>query len=351
MRFALAALALAGALAAAATAAYGGHAVRGAPPGFHPETGAVAGKGDVWILGWYRCRASKRSCLALVHSTDAGRHFTRVALPPVSVQGNVPRLEFANARLGYLVAGGRLYVTRHAGNSWHPAGPTRVLNIALAGGNVYAISGGRFERSPMSRNSWRTVPLPARVRFLVSLAARGGRVWLLGSTRHIRAGDVTLRSTDGGKTFAKSHGPCVPELGGMLVPAGGGVVWAVCPTGMMAGLSRSTDGGRTYPGLRSFHDPGGVRLPGLTNGAGIFPSSTRAAVLYAGASGPLLRTVDLGRRWARVRRTGRFEQLYWLSFATSRVGAALFTTRSHPNDASFWRTTDGGATWVSIPIR
>jgi photosystem II stability/assembly factor-like uncharacterized protein len=282
---------------------------------------------------------------------DAGRHFTRVALPPLSSQGNTPRLEFATARLGYLVADGHVYVTRDGGVSWRPSGPTRVLNIALAGGNVYAISGRRFERSPMSRNSWRTVSLPVRFRFLVSLAARRGRVWLLGSTRHIRAGDVTLRSTDGGKTFVKSHGPCIPELGGMLVPAGGGVVWAVCPTGMMAGLSLSTDEGRTYPGLRSFHDPGGLRLPGLTNGAEIFPSSTRAAVLYAGASGPLLRTADLGRRWARVRRTGRFQQLYWLSFATSRVGVALFTTRSHPDEASFWRTVDGGATWHAVPIR
>src|SRR5262249_5902112 len=148
-----------------------------------------------------------------------------------------------------------------------------------------------------------------------------------------------------------SHGPCVPELGGRLVPAGGDAVWAVCPSGMMAGLSLSTNGGRTFPRFRSFHDPGGVRLPLLTNGAQIFPSSAHAAVLYQGAQGPLLRTTDLGKRWTDVRNTARIGQVLWLEFATSRVGVALFATRSHPEQASLWRTTNGGATWNSVPIR
>jgi hypothetical protein len=87
---------------------------------------------------------------------------------------------------------------------------------------------------------------------------RGKSVWFLGSTRHIRAGDITLRSTDHGNTFKRGYGPCIPELAGQLVPAGGGVVWVVCPSGMMAGLSLSTNGGRTFPRFRSFHDPGGI---------------------------------------------------------------------------------------------
>ena len=162
---------------------------------------------------------------------------------------------------------------------------------------------------------------------------------------------MTLRSADRGATFATTRGPCIPELGGTLVPAGGGVVWAVCPSGMMAGLSLSTNGGRTFPRDSSFHDPGGLRLPLLTNGAAIVPRSTHAAVLYQGAQGPLYRTTDLGRRWTRVRHTARFGQALWLGFATSKVGAALFTTRSHENEASLWRTTDGGATWHLMPIR
>jgi len=234
-----------------------------------------------------------------------------------------------------------LYVTRDGGTSWRRSGPKHVRDVAVGGGEVYAIVRNHFERSSVARSSWHEVELPVKTRFLASIAALGRRVWLLGSTRRIRAGDVILRSADRGATLARSHGPCIPELAGRLVPAGGGVVWAVCPTGMMAGLSVSKNGGRTFPGFRSFHDPGGIRLPALTNGAAIFPSSEHAAVLYRGASGPLLRTMDLGRHWVVARRTGRFEDLFWLRFATNRVGAAVAATRSDPR-GSFWRTTDGG---------
>jgi hypothetical protein len=224
--------------------------------------------------------------------------------------------------------------------------------MAVGGGDIYApFSGTRFERTPVSGSSWHTVKLPTRFRVLVSLAAGGRKVWLMGSTRHLSSGDVTLRSTDRGTGFKKSRGPCIPELAGELVPAGDGVVWAVCPSGMMAGVTLSTNGGRTFPRYRSFHDPGGTSLPTMTNGAGIFPSSMRAAVVYPGASGPLYRTTDMGRHWISASGTGRLRQLMWAGFATSRVGVGLFTTKPHPYQASLWRTTDGGATWHSAPIR
>ena len=348
MRFAVAAVAVAAVLAigAAASARSGVH---GVPHGFRPQTAAAVGSRDYWVLGYYACGG--RSCAALVRSTDRGRHFERVALPWRSPRVNLPTLTFVNSRLGYLL-GGRLYITHDGGTSWHPSGPR--------GGREFAV-GGRRRLCPQQEPP---CALADRTKLVAdgSASASGtaswsrsprvvGQVWLLGSTRHIRAGDVTLRSSDAGAIFKTSHGPCIPELGGRLVPAGRGVVWAVCPSGMMAGLSLSTNGGRTFPRYRSLHDPGGTRLPALTNGGGIFPSSPRAAVLYRGASGPLFRTTDMGRRWISVPRTGRLEQLMWLGFATSRVGVGLFTTKSHPNQASLWRTTDRGATWHSVPIR
>jgi hypothetical protein len=236
MRFALA-LGLAAAIAAvvAASARSTSHAV---PRGFRPETAAAVGTRDYWVLGEYRCGSSW--CNALVRSMDAGGHFARVDLPPLPSQGNVPSLAFASARVGYLVGrGGRLYVTHDGGSSWLLSAPAGVRNVAVGGGDVYVIAGrNRYERSPIARRSWHAVSLPVRFRFLVSLAARGRSVWLLGSTRHIRAGDVDLRSADHGATFTRSHAPCIPELAGKLVPAEDGVVWAVCPTGMMGGALR-----------------------------------------------------------------------------------------------------------------
>lgn len=349
MRFAPA-LALAGAVAVVATAAYGRGAAQRVPQGFHPETAAAVGVRDYWVIGDYRCAAGR--CLALVRSSDAGKRFTRAGLPPLSAQGNVPSLVFVSSRVGYLVTpGGRLYVTHDGGTGWAPTGLGHVREVAAGGGDVYALGRNDLERASSGGSSWHAVSLPVRYRFLVSVAARGGRVWLMGSTRHIRAGDVALRSVDRGTTFKRGHAPCIPGLAGALVPASRNVVWAVCPTGMMAGLSLSTNGGRTFPATRSFHDPGGTHLPALTNGAAIFPSSGDAALLYRGAQGPLLRTADLGRHWAFLKSTHRFAQVLWLQFATSRVGAAVSTTRVHPDQASFWRTTDGGASWRPVPIR
>lgn len=69
------------------------------PHGFRPETAAAVGTRDYWIFGDYRCGAGW--CLSLVRSTDAGARFTRVAAPPMTSQGIVPTLVFANARDGY----------------------------------------------------------------------------------------------------------------------------------------------------------------------------------------------------------------------------------------------------------
>jgi hypothetical protein len=123
------------------------------------------------VLGEYRCGGSW--CNALVRSRDAGKHFARVGLAALPSQGNVASLTFVGPRVGYLL-GGSLYVTHDGGTIWRPWGPAGVTDIAVGGGDVYAlVSRSRFERSPISTSSWHTVTLPARFRFLVSLAARG----------------------------------------------------------------------------------------------------------------------------------------------------------------------------------
>lgn len=360
MRFALA-LALAGALAAAATAD-GRGAAPGAPKGFLPEVAASAGARNIWVLGSYHVACgSVNPSLAFVRSQDGGRHFTRIFAPPLYPEGGADAVDFVGPRVGYAfetnpgpglrmrpVPGSRLLVTRDGGINWTPGGPSGVTELAVGGRDVYVIvNGKRVERSPISRSSWHTLRLPASFRFVASLAAHGQSVWLLGSTSDdARTGDVTLRSADGGASFAESEAPCGAGLGGSLTPAGHGVVWSVCQIEDRAGLTVSTDGGRTFSALHAF----GKRLPALAAGAGIFPVSEHVAVLYRGTTGPLLRTTDTGRRWRPARGTDLI-QGGWLHFATSRVGVGLLTTADHPNRASLRRTTDGGATWHSVPIR
>jgi len=360
MRLALA-LVLAGVVAAAATAAYGHGAAGGVPSGFEPETAAAVGARDYWIFGDYRC--SSGWCPALVRSTDAGGHFARIAGPPLTSQGTTPTLVFANARDGYAYTWTQspLYVTHDGGTSWRRISGGSAVALAVGGREVYAVTARcsdargcrsfRFRRSTVAREDWHSLSLPLRSGLPFSLAAHSDHLWLLGETnsgKHYL--DRLARSMNGGRTFAVRAGPCFADLGGRIVPAGDGVVWAVCPSGMMAGLTQSTNGGRSFT-ARSFHDPGGLRLPALTNGASLVTTSHHGAVLYRGVEGPLLRTVDAGGHWIRAAGTGHLGDVLWLGFSTHRVGAAVAASRSHPGRILFLRTADGGATWHSVPVR
>ncbi|HLX33198.1 MAG TPA: hypothetical protein VKR79_10595 [Gaiellaceae bacterium] len=327
---------LAPALVAALSGCGGaGHAV---PKGFRPETAAAFGSSDIWVLGQGD---------TLIRSTDGGAHFARVAFPPLPTEGSVPTLEFASARLGYAyVPRGRLFVTRNGGRSWSADG--HASSFGLGGGFAYVVSGIEIKRSPVARDAWKTLGVKASLG-RDSIAARGSDVWLLGAPRRGQDSTTLAISTDRGRTFATRTGPCFYDLPGQVVPAGGNVVWAVCPSGMMAGLFVSTNGGRSF-GPASFHDPGGTHLPAVTNGAEIFPLAPRTAILSGGGDGPLLRTTDAGKSWTVLHPPFRIAGLDGVEFTAPRFGLALVQTSQSAASTELWRTTDGGATWRAIPL-
>lgn len=337
MRFALALGLLA--LLVTAAGASARDTAQGVQRGFQPEAAAAVGTRNLWVLGGH----------VLLRSTDSGKHFRRVALPSLPSEDSDPTFEFANAHDGfaYVEDGAPLYVTHDGGTSWHRAGPAgKVVAFALGGGDAYVVFGHVLERSPVGRSAWRKLTVPAP-RLPVSLAARGSDVWFLGPPRHRPDFDTIARSSDRGRAFEPRKGPCLSELGGTLVPAPDGVVWAVCPSGTMAWLTLSTNDGRSFS-IRSFHDPGGVRQPSLINSARIVAASSRLAVLSRGGGGALLRTTDAGRHWKRVPGTARIQDVFWLAFTTRRVGAAV--VRTGQRMVQLWRTTDAGASWHPVAI-
>jgi photosystem II stability/assembly factor-like uncharacterized protein len=260
----------------------------------------------------------------------------------------VPTLDFVSRDDGfaYVAYGGPLYVTHDGGDSWHPTGRRApVAALAAGGDHVYAIFGrSRFERASVSSDAWQTLPLPVKQGLPASIAVLGRDVWLLGLPRRSRPddGDELARSTDGGKTFSAGRGPCFSELGGTLVPAGAGRLWALCSGGHFTRIFRSPDGGRSFVLVRGYSQ---------ANGATLAAASVRVAVLDRGVEGPLLRTTDGGRRWKAVRGTGRLAATRWLAFSTSRVGAAVVQVRGAPTRGELWRTTDGGGSWHKVPLR
>jgi photosystem II stability/assembly factor-like uncharacterized protein len=332
MRRALSGLALSAAVAAVVVAG-GGTAAGSAPRGFHPETAAAFGARDIWLLGGS----------TLLRSTDAGRHFVRLRLPRDLRHSSIV---FANARDGFASAPGALFSTHDGGESWHQSLAGEKLGFGVGGGYAYAVTRAHgLERSLVSRDAWRLI-LPLKTGYQAGIAAHGTHVWLVGAPwRKYR--DTIRMSTNRGRTFTSRTGPCSAELPGSIESPGGGVLWAVCPTGMMASLSVSTNAGRTFA-RRSFFEPNGHGRPQLTNDGQVALFGPRAAVLDGGYA-PLLRTTDNGRHWRRVQQPGQIRAVRFLRAATSRVGIALVQTRES-GPLELWRTADAGRSWHTVPV-
>jgi photosystem II stability/assembly factor-like uncharacterized protein len=338
-------------------------ALREPATGFNPLSFTAVSDSDYWLLGSVRC--GKRRCNAILRTTDGGRSFARVDVPrlrSVDRAPLTPTVRFADVRDGYLFTGGVggiFYSTHDGGVTWHRLALRSVLAFATGGGNAYLVtarcslercSGYRFERSPVWADEWSAQPMPfAADTSIVDLAAHGLNVWLLGTPRGGENGsgsDRLARSRDGGRTFAVTSGPCVPGLGGELAPTSARVVWAVCPTGMLAGGWRSTDGGATFERLRT---------PPMVNSAALAPASRSTAVLARnGARTPLLRTTDGGARWAPATTPETALFVPWVGFTDARVGAALVQTgwdaTAKLERQALWRTADGGAHWSRVRL-
>jgi len=312
------------------------------PPAVHAVSFTAVSERDYWVLTTGRCR-----CFTVLRTTNGGRSFVRITAPPLPSSGTTPFLRFADRRDGFAFVpgiGGRFYATHDGGRTWMQRSVGAVLAFATGGGQVYLVTARcsanrcvdyRFRRAPVSERSWSVRALPfAPAAPTFDLAAHGSSVWLLGPAR-LNRHDALARSIDGGRTFALGVGPCYSDLGGDLEPASATVVWAICPTGLMSGAWRSTDGGATFTPLKT---------RGLVNSAALAPASGTTAVLAAnGAAAPLLRTTDGGATWRPVTPTGGGSD-YWIGFTDARVGVAL------GSDGALWRTTDGGADWSRVRL-
>jgi hypothetical protein len=335
---------------------------RAVPSGFVPLSFTAVSESDYWVLGSAPCASGP--CTAIVRTTDGGGSFRSIPAPELAglgAPGGEATLRYADHDDGFAFvtgAGGAFYATHDGGTTWHPLKLASLIAFATGGGYVYAVTAHcrpdhcdrfRFERSPVSRDAWTSSAMPFTPDSAVlDLSAHGTSVWLLGSRQAVAQHDVLARSTDGGETFAVGDGPCFPDLGGVLAPSSAGVVWAVCPTGMMAGASRSADGGATFSPL---HPPNG-----LANSATLSPASDITAMLVRnGADAPPLLTIDAGATWTTPKTPSGGTFWAWVGFTDATTGAALVQTRygttAGLETQQLWRTTDGGSTWRNVHLR
>jgi photosystem II stability/assembly factor-like uncharacterized protein len=325
-----------------------------------PSSFTAVSERDYWVLGSVPCESGR--CSAAVATTDGGRSFTTVSVPELQALGTAgvtPTLRFADHEDGWAFvtgSGGAFYATHDGGADWRRLQLGSVVAFASGGGFAYAVTGDcsdqgcsdfHFSRTAVSRDDWTRSAMPFTPDGpVLDLSAHGSNVWLLG-TRRTQAPqryDTLARSNDGGASFTVGDGPCFPGLGGAIEPSSATVLWAVCPTGMMAGAARSADGGLSWTPLHT---------PGLNNFAQLAPASNTTALLTRnGAGAPPLLTTDAGASWQRVRTPPRASFWPWAGFTDEQVGAAIVQTqRNNQTKIEFqqlWRTTDGGANWSIV---
>jgi hypothetical protein len=331
------------------------NADRPLPARFVPVALSALDDRDFFLLGTLPCSAGR--CYVIERTADGGRSFTRLTAPRrLPTEGTSPTLRFADARDGFVwvpFGWGAFWSTHDGGATWRQLASPDVVSFTTTAAKAYAVvarctpkacSDYRFARGPASTSRWAESPLPFTPDGpVLDLAARGQDVWLLGtpgSTRYPRH-DVLAHSTDSGRTFVTGAGPCFPGLGGDLEPSSPRVIWAVCPTGLMAGALRSTDGAVIFTPLRT---------PPLVNAARLAPASDKTAVLAAnGAGRPLYRTTDGGTTWTSTATPGKDDVWYDVVFTDPHVGDALVQVGARA--AAVWRTTDGGTAWSKIRQR
>jgi photosystem II stability/assembly factor-like uncharacterized protein len=250
-----------------------------------------------------------------VRTTDGGRTWARVPAPALPTQGELPTLRFADARNGFAFVGDLFYATHDGGTSWRRVRLGEVFSLATSGRRAAAVTARSVEASSVSGDVWRPLTVPFTP---VSVALLGHHVWILGT----RSGEKLARSDDGGTTFTVGSGPCYPGLGGQLEPASADVVWVVCPTGMLAGASRSTDGGKSF-------EP--VTIPRCCiNALQLVALSARVALVAPSAPGrpTFLRTADGGRTWSSARTPAPTESVFSLELSICASVSRSYSSRA-----------------------
>jgi photosystem II stability/assembly factor-like uncharacterized protein len=312
---------------------------RSVPSGFQPLSFTAVSERDFWLLGTVPCR--RGGCTAAVRTTDGGKTFTTINAPALPSSGYTPELRFADRHDGFAFVRwrGLFFATHDGGATWRRLRLGRVLGFATGARTVFVATARRLESSPVSANAWRARPLPfPSDGSPLDLEAHGASLWLLGTRQGDVSHDELAQSKDSGRTFVTASGPCIAGLGGELASTFGDAVWAVCPTGMLAGAWRSTNGGISFVRLRT---------PQLVNSAQIAPASPTTAVLARGGNAALLCTTDGGKTWRKARTPRRVASIFFVGFTDARVGAALVQTGA---TSQLWRTTDGGASWSNIQL-
>jgi hypothetical protein len=336
------------------------------PSGFDPVSFTAVSPGQYWLLGDAPC--TNPVCTSIVRTTDGGSHFAGIPAPTSPLlegtgsSAGINALRFADDLDGYAFAtgpGGQLWDTHDGGGQWQQPGfftGRQLLGFGTGNGYAFALVGTcqngtcsavALERSPVSSDQWSAiaVPVPAGSDQVASMTVHGSDLWFSVTTSAGQPNQLLVAGSGSGARFSTYPSPCFAGLGGSIEASSSDVVWAMCPTGMMAEAFRSTDGGAHWQPLSTGQ---------LENSSLLAPASDTTAVIQPAEQGELLRTDDGGASWHQVSSAGPAGSWWsWIGFTDSGTGTGLVQSDAPaswpwpggPYPEKLWRTADGGATW------
>ena len=334
---------------------------------FYPVSFTAVSADQYWLLGQERCQNSW--CTTIIHTTDGGKHFSKVSTPPFPIGPTqapgvysryIDTLRFVTPLDGFafgIQSSTPSWATTDGGTTWKKTDLGEILAFASSSGYVYAVTASScdkygkcsnlaLKRLRVGTSTWSTITLPVtQPGPLVTMTAHGSSLWIsLGAEGTVNKQEL-LRSTDYGNRFSSLTSPCFSDLGGRIQASSSTVLWATCPTGMMAGALRSTDGGRNWTPINNKES--------MDNSAQLAPADDSTAILDPRTTAPVLRTTDGGKTFSKVRLGGSGQSwVAWIGFTTPLVGSALVTySTGGPSSSTIpkeelWRTVDGGINWV-----
>ncbi len=265
----------------------------------------------------------------LLRTTDGGNNWSTVAAPAYAY-----RVAFADASHAVIVSGmGHTYYSTDGGQTWvagdHLAySGAEALNwVTFADANTGYVVGSRGQvfRTMDAGLSWALMAGGSDLQDHYEAAVVSPAVALIGNL------DTSLRSSDGGYSWATVGGPCHS-----VVFADDNV--AMCSNLSM--LSRSDDAGVSWSDVYDQSTTYSRKLA--------FASATTGVAV--GDAGEILRTTDGGQTWSPVN-SGVANKLYEVGFVSATKGYAGGRGATDTS-VTLLHTTDAGATWspLTLPV-
>jgi hypothetical protein len=330
------------------------------PAGFTPNSVTFVSLETGWVLGGAPC--SSGTCLALLRTSDAARHWSAVSAPPTSFSPlnnpnhGVSQVRFADQNDGW-VFGPELWSTHDAGAHWSLSTLRGAWSLEAAYGRVHAVAFGAnsnfaIESSATNRDAWSQTgslqlgagPVPTS-----DVVLQRSTGWVIEDDRTVVDG---ARLVSG--RWTAWNPPCATTNGSAVISAATtSSLVAVCQQGMW--------GPSGYPGPPAtrayFSSNGGATwyrggtLPGVAGNSGDVVANPAPGVavtdIHTSAQGELIETFNSGVSWRVVATTssGMWMAFSYVGFTSPSQGVAIETGEQ---PSVLLMTFNGGRTWSPV---